>query len=236
VPVLAAHVAGARTFGPRALYALWWATLALPAAQRLLRDETQAQDPAAGRAHAVWTWAPAVLALLHLWAVGYIHAIDFRPAFLAPLLLGLAATAGRDQPARQVVLPALAVLLSLGQGAALGLGVPGAGGTLSPLRLALLGAAATWAWLARRDREPWLGLLAAVSGAAGLLGSSVSSLGGSLARLLRFLGSLLPRDVFGWGVLAVVSAFVFLVAGARRSLRPDRHSRPGHVSPGAIGR
>jgi hypothetical protein len=167
------------------------------------------------------------MVVLHLWAVGYIHAIDFQPAFLGPFLLGLAATTPRDRVARQVALPALAVLVSLGQGAVLGFTVPGAVGTFSPLRLALLGAAATWAWLARRDREPWLGFLAALSGAAGLLGSSVSSLGGSLGRLLRILGSLLPRDVFGWGVLGVIAAFVFLVAGARRSLRPGRHSRPG---------
>jgi hypothetical protein len=62
------------------------------------------------------------------------------------------------------------------------------------------------------------------------------SLGDTLGRLLRFLGSLLPRDVFGWGVLAVVAAFVFLVAGARRSLRPGRQSRPGRAWPGSIGR
>lgn len=236
VPVLAAHLASARAFGPLALYAFWWASFALPAGQRLLRDETRARGSAAGRAHAAWTWAPAVLALLHLWAVGYIHDVEFHPAFLAPLLLGLATAAGRDQTARQVVLPALAVLLSLGQGAALGFGAPGAGGTLSPLRLALLGAAGTWAWLARRDRRPWLGLLASVSGAAGLLGSSASSLAGSLGRLLRFLGSLLPRDAFGWGVLAVIAAFVLLVAGARRSLRPDRQSRRRHAWRGATGR
>jgi hypothetical protein len=236
VPVLAAHLAWARAFGPRALYAFWWATLALPAAQRLLREETRALGSTAGRAHAVWTWVPAALALLHLWAVGYIHAVDFQPAFLAPLLLGLALTAGRDQPARQVVLPALAALLSLGQGAALGFAVPGAGGTVTPLRLALLGVAATWTWLAWRHRDSWLAVLAAGSGVAGLLGSSVSSLGGWLGRPLRFLVSLLPRDVIGWGVLAVIAAFVLLVAGARRSLRPEPPPRPARGGPGPVGR
>jgi len=60
-------------------------------------------------------------------------------------------TAGREQRARQVVLPALAALVSLGQGAALGFAVPGAGSPVTPLRLALLGVAATWAYLAWRD-------------------------------------------------------------------------------------
>jgi hypothetical protein len=237
VPVLAAHLAWARVFGPRALYAFWWATLALPGAQRLLRDETRARGSAAERAHAIWTCVPATLALLHLWAVGYIHAVGFRPAFLAPFLLGLALTAGGEQRSRKVALPGLAILVSLGQGASLGFALPGPGGPfLSPLRLALLAAGVAWAWLAWRDRERWLAVLAAGSGAAGLLGSSALSLGDTLGRLLRFLVSLLPRDVFGWGVLAVVAAFVFLVAGARRSLRPGRLSRPGRAWPGSIGR
>ena len=230
VPVLAAHLAGARAFGPVALYGLWWATLALPGAQQALHRETQA---AAGtfRAHATWTWVPAALALLHLWAVGYIHAIDFQSAFLAPLLLGLAATAGREQLARKVALPGLAVLLSLGQRASLGFALPGMGETLvSPVRLALLAVGMTWAYLAWRDRERWLVVLAAGSGVAALLGASVSRLSGMVGRLLRLVDSLLPRDAFGWGVLTVIAAFVLLAAGARRSLdagprRPPRSRR-----------
>ena len=120
VPVAAAHLAEARLFGPMALYALCWATLALPLAQRALRTETWAgAAPEAPRAHAVWTWVPAALALLHLWAVGYVHAIPFQPAFLAPFLLGLALTSAREQAARKVALPGLAVLFSLGQGPSL---------------------------------------------------------------------------------------------------------------------
>ena len=112
------------------------------------------------------------LTLLHLWAVGYIHAIDFRPAFVAPFLLGLAAIAGREQRARKLALPGLAVLLSLGQAASLGFHLFGADGPLvSPLRLALLGVAVTWGYLAWRDRERWLAILA-LGGAAGLLGAA----------------------------------------------------------------
>jgi hypothetical protein len=238
LPVAAAHLAWARLLSSRTLWLFWWATLALPVAQRRLREETQGKaGDGSSSAPAAWTWAPAAMAVLHLWAVGYIHAIGFQPAFLAPLLLGLAATAGREQLGRKVALPGLAVLVSLGQGAPLGFALPGSGGPfLSPLRLTLLAVGATWAYLAWRDRERWLAVLAAGSGVAGLLGSSVSSLSGTLGRLLRFLGSLLPRDAFGWGVLAVIAAFVLLVAGARRSLRPDPRPRAARAWPGPIGR
>jgi hypothetical protein len=237
VPVLAAHLAWARAFGPLALYAFWWATLALPTLRgSLWREARPGAAGGASRPLAAWTWLPAAMAILHLWAVGYIHAIDFRPAFLAPLLLGLAVTAGRDRRVRRVALPALAVLVSFGQGAALGFAVPGPGWTLTPLRLALLGAGAAWAWLAWRDRERWLGFFAAAAGLAGLLGSSVSSLGDTLGRLRRLLGWLVPRDAFGWGVLAVIAAFVLLVAGARRSLRPVLRPRHARGWPGPAGR
>jgi len=237
VPVLATHLASARVFGPIALYGLWWASLALPLAQRVLRGETGlGAAPEAPRAHAIWTWVPAAMTLLHLWAVGYIHALGFQPAFLAPLLLGLAATAGREQLSRQVALPGLALLVSLGQGPSLGFHLLGSGGPfISPLRLALLGVATAWGYLAWRDRERWLAVLALGGGAAGLLGASVSNLSSLLGRALRFLDSLLPRDAFGWGLLTVIAAFVLLAAGVRRSLGgepgrpfqgPERPSNP----------
>jgi hypothetical protein len=58
----------------------------------------------------------------------------------------------------------------------------------------------------------------------------------ALGRVLRLIDSLLPRDAFGWGVLAVIAAFVLLVAGARRSLRPDARPRPARGWPGPVGR
>jgi hypothetical protein len=220
VPVAAAHLAWARVFSPRTLWLFWWATLALPFAERRLRRQTGGEGPGgSGARPALWTWAPAAMALLHLWAVGYIHAIPFRPAYLAPLLLGVAATAESGRLARQLALPALAVLLSLGQRAALGFALPGPDGPfVSPLRLALIAVVVTWTYLAWRDRESWLAVLAAVSGVAGLLGSLPSSAWRALGRGLRLVAGHLPRDAFGWGVLAVVAAFVLLAAAARQSL------------------
>jgi hypothetical protein len=236
-PVTATRLASARLFGPLALYGLWWSTMALPFARRRLREETR--SGAATRAHATWTWVPAAMILLHLWAVGYIHGVDFQPAFFAPFLLGLALVAGREQVVRKVALPGLAALVSLGQGPSLGFHLPGAGATLvSPLHVAILGVVFTWGNLAWRDRERWLAVLALVGGAAGLVGTSVSSLSNLLGRALRLLEPALPRDPFGWGLLTVIASFVLLGAGARRSLgggsRPrrdaGRHSDPSGQS------
>lgn len=225
VPVLAAHLAGARAFGPLALYGLWWATLLLPLAQRALHRETGAAA-GASRAHAAWTWVPAAMALLHLWAVGYIHAVPFKPAYLAPCLLGLAVTAGREQVVRRVALPGGALLVSLGQGASLGFALPGPGEpVVSPLRLTLFAAGIAWAYLGWRDRERWLVALATGSQVVALLGSVASDLAGGLGRLLRLLHSLLPRDAFGWGLLTVIASFVLLAAGARRSLEERPRAR-----------
>ncbi len=226
LPALAALLAGARLLSPRALWILWWGTLALPLAARTLFEEASARAGAeARRALAAWATVPAAMVLLHLWAVGYIHAIPYEPAFLAPLLLGLALAAPRGRLGRQVALPAAGLVLSLGQGDALGFVVPGAG-VVTPLRVALLAAAAAWGVLAWRDRRPVLGLLAAGSGLASLLGPSgpglLAALGEGLSRLLRLLDRVRPRGAFGWGVVGVVAAFVLLAAGARRSLGSAR--------------
>jgi hypothetical protein len=218
VPVAAAHLAWARLFGPRTLWLFWWATFALPFARRSLGEESLGRARESSSGLVLWTWTPAAMVLLHLWAVGYIHSTPFQPAFLAPLLLGLAATAERERLARMLALPALAVTLSLGQKAALGFGIGAEGPFVSPLRLALLAVAATWGYLAWRHCERRLAVLAAVCGVAGLLHSSSSRLWHVVGRVLAFVDAHRPRDAFGWGVLAVIAAFVLLAAGARRSL------------------
>jgi hypothetical protein len=219
LPVAAAHLADHRHLSPLVLYGFWWLTAALPLAHRLLRDETQAKLAEPGRAHAVWSWMPCGLVLLHLWTVGYIHSLDFRPAFLAPFLLGLAVAADRGRQFWQLMLPGIAVLFSLGKDPELIVHLFGPGGvSLSPLRLAVIGVGLTWAYLAWRDRDPWLIALALGSGVLGLLGSTTLRL---IDALGRWLASAVPRDGFGWGALALIAAFALLAAGARRSLQGE---------------
>ncbi len=233
LPAAAAHLASARAFGPVVLYGLWCLTAALPVLQRVLSSETKPKGAGGARAHALWSWMPCGLVLLHLWTVGYIHSLDFRAAFLAPFLLGLAIAAPRELLARQISLPGLAVLVSLGNDPELAVRLFGPDGpAVSALRLALIGVGLTWAYLAWRDRGPWLVALAAGGVLLGLLGSNLLRL---VEAFGRAFASAVPRDSFGWGTLALIAAFALLGAGARRSLHgeprwPDRAPRARPIS------
>jgi hypothetical protein len=220
LPVVAVQLASARLLAPVSFYGLWWLTLALPLAQKKMREASASAHQGAGRDHAVWTWVPALSVLIHLAALGWIHQVAFHLAFLAPFLLGLAVCAKREQVVRQIVLPAFAALVSLGQAEALGFPLLGtAGPWISPLRLATLGAAAAYALLAWRHGYRWLAALAAACGLAGVLGTSLSSIGEAVTEVLRLAGRLVPRDALGWGLSGVVGAFVFLALGVWRSFR-----------------
>lgn len=242
LPVAVTHLASARLLGPVPVYGLWWIALALPLARmRILGAVREANAGATLPAVAVWTWVPAASVLLHLWAIGWIHQVPLQPAFLAPILLGFGLTAERESVARQIVLPALAVLVSLGQADALSLTLPIVTDvSVSPLRLAAVGASGVYAILAGRYGYRWLVALSAVFGAAGLLGGWLSGIADATAALRRLVGRLAPGGALGWGVSAIVASFVLLAAGARRSLgggfgrrpptRPQERPRglPGH--------
>jgi hypothetical protein len=185
-------------------------------ARQILRDETPPQDTEPGQGHEVWTWMPCGLVLLHLWTVGYIHTLDFCLAFTAPFLLGLAATLPCERRVLRAALPVIAVVFSLRQTTALAFHPFGIETlVVTPARLALVGTAAVWTYLAWRYRERWLVLLAASCGTVGLLGQATFRI---LAALGRALHGAMPRDAFGWGALALIASFVLLAAGARRSL------------------
>jgi hypothetical protein len=228
LPAAAAHLAGARVLSPVVLYGLWWLTAALPVLQRGLRSETQPNSAGGARAHALWSWMPCGLVLLHLWTVGYIHSLDFRAAFITPFLLGMAVALPRGREAMKLALPCMAMLFSLGNDSELLVYLFGQDGPyITPARLAFLGVGLAWSYLAWRDRDPWLAALAAVGGLIGLLGSSTLRL---FEAFFRTLASAVPRDGFGWGALALIAAFALLAAGARRSLHgeprwPDRAPR-----------
>lgn len=231
LPVVAVHLAERRLLAPVSLYGLWWVTLALPLARRQIADAIPPCPAGEVRAaRTAWTWVPVASVLLHVWALGWIHQVAFYPAFLTPLLLGLAVASERTQPRRQIVLPAIAVVLSLGQAEVLAFPLLGTSGPwVSPLRLAALGAAAAWAILAWRHGYRWLVALAAGAGAAGLAGGSVGAVAESVAGVLRPLGRLVPRDALGWGITGVVGGFVFLALGAWNSVRGGAAAPPSRA-------
>jgi hypothetical protein len=223
LPVAATNLASARVLAPVSMNALWWLTLALPLAQHKMREASAAAHPGASRAHVAWIWVPTVSVVVHLVALGWIHQVPFHLAYLTPLLLGQAVVVEREQVVQQVLLPALAALVSIGQAETLGIPLSLVSGYwVSPLRIATLGAAAAYGVLAWRHRHRWLVALAAASGLAGVLGTSLWSIGEFLTGLLRLVRRLLPHDALSWGLNGVVGAFVLLGMGAWRSLRGGR--------------
>ncbi len=223
LPIAVVQLAEARLLAPVSLYVVWWVTLALPLARKRMADLTpELLVGEAGPGRTVWTWIPAASIVLHLGALGWIHQMTFHPAYLAPFLLGMALTTRRDQVEKQIALPALAVLLSVGQTEALAFPLLGASGPwVSPLRLAALAAATVWATLAWRHGYRWLVALAAGVGLVGLLGTTVSGIAGSVGVVLRFFARLVPRDTLGWGLIGVAGGFVFLAVGAWNSFRGE---------------
>jgi hypothetical protein len=219
LPVAAVQIAAARRMGPAAVYGLSWAGLALPLLQSRLAAATRGSAASAPRLHALWSWLPAGSAVLHLAAVAWIHDAALTPACAAPLLLGIAIASPRERLARQLVLPVAGVGLSLGQPA---LGFGGAAGDplVSPLRLALLVAAATWAWLAWRDRELWPVLLGAGAALAAAVGPTLASLPDRVWQLARLALRWAPREPVGWGAISVTAAFLLLALALWRSLNP----------------
>ena len=171
-------------FGPIALYGLCWATLALPLARRALRDETwagAARGAADSRGLDVGAGGPHRPAPV---GVAYIHAIHFRPAFVGPFLLGLALLrprpggpeGGPPGPRRPALARAgvVARLPPLRQ----------RGPLASPLRLALLGVAMTWAYLGGATASAGWPLLALTGSAALLVGASPAWLTDAFGRVL----------------------------------------------------
>lgn len=217
LPVAAAQLAAARAMTPAALYGLWWLTAALPLARNVLRDSTRVHAEDAPRAHGIWSWMPCGLVLWHLWSLGYVHTLDFRLAYLSPVLLGLAAAAGPQQWRAKLAAPFVAVILAAGGDSDVFFTLPVLG-TASPVRLVLIGVGLVWLYLGWRDDERWLMALPISGAALYLFGADAVRL---VRAVLRTLASSLPRDGYGWGVLTVIASFVLLAAGARRSLQGE---------------
>jgi hypothetical protein len=221
-------------------YAAWWVLAALPPAVSLTQPWFRGRRRL-GRSgmDRLRNWIvglliviPYVSLLLHLRAAYY---VDDRPFYLynlAPVVLGLTAmwiyTRSHKMPVQHAVSTACfagaaAVLLSLSYpGAVVAPMIPPDSLIFSPLRLVLVMTALlmTYAWWWRGAwmcLPPAVGLLVAAG-----MGHSVYSITGTIRDMLqrsRSTGSdLTPDTMFGWGVLAVIGSFAFLVIGAAISL------------------
>jgi hypothetical protein len=230
MPVVAAHLASLRALNPVALYACSWAMLALPLLRRAQLAELRKDGRKEGN---VWTALPTISVVGHLMAVAWVHDVTFAPALFAPLLLGFAFTREEESWYHSLTLTLVAALLSAGQAETLGFYAWGT--TVTPVRLVFLVAGVGLAVIGWERRSRGLLATGAAMATLGVLGDEgvktiVSAATRAVTQAVRFLYDVAPKGAVGWGVLAVVSAFVLLAIGLRRSLEdvaPARHQKEG---------
>jgi hypothetical protein len=217
--------------GPVTVYLAYWlaaATIVLLALDARLGSSAVvfARSPVAGAFRRVLAWALPVSLVLHVGGAAWVHQVLFYWADLGPILLALGVArllvdVSWPAPAWSYRFPLLAILFSLGAPDALSAIGP-LGLTFTPLR-AVLGVMGV-AYLATYPVHRSL-LLAASAGAGlvlGLAGHSGSAIVRNVGSVFSSLGrggtGLVPRTATGWGILAVVLAFVLLGLGAAASL------------------
>ena len=213
-----------------ALYWAWWAAgLLLPLRAAAGPADASAGHPAGRAFRRVIDFGLLISFPAHLLAASWMYQIPFYPGSLTPVLLGaalwiaLARPAGLPAEAREAIawiFPAAAVLLSI-QGppewiAAL---TPGHGPALSPLRLALVAAGLVHLAGIFTTRRLRFAVPAALYLGAAVAGHTVPAIFAAVGRSYRWMTDLLPDTLGEWGAISVISAFGFLLVGARASLR-----------------
>jgi hypothetical protein len=230
-------------FEPRTVYGFWWLAAAAVVVQAMLaRQAADKVDPAAGAFRRVLAIALPASLTVHLLAATWVQDLEFRVAYLGPMVLALGAArilldVSWPGPRWRLALPAAAVLLSLDAEADLTLIGPWAI-PLSPLRLALVAAGLAYLEGHRLHRGRGFAWGAGLCLLAAASGHSVAAMADRAGWLWRAVTSggrrVFPRTAEAWGVVAVVMAFVLLGLGAAASLvsgqgRPPepRGRRPG---------
>jgi hypothetical protein len=245
-PGLFALLARAGLLSPVVVYLAWWVAaltvliLALEARQSAALAAAPL-PPEAGAFRRALAYALPASLMLHLGATAWVYHIDFHWAHLGPVLLALGV--GRmlvDVPWLAAVwqhrLVFGAVPFSLGAPEELIVHAP-LGLTLSPLRAILAAVALGYLLTYPIHRSAVLALSAAACLVAGAAGHSVTAMAENVGWLLANLGEggsgLIPRTATGWGVVAVIFAFVLLGLGALASLWKPKEAPSANEDPGA---
>lgn len=215
---------------PRPYYLLWWIIGLLPVLFDVLRRLFPHTAPSGIRS--TWLTLAYLSLIAHAGFQHWVYDAHFYVACVAPVLLGLLVIAprlprwvGRVGQTR-VVLTVLALLLGATSPPELALLVPGTTTTLSPGLLTCAGAALAWAYCLSLPALAWttggLALLALLRLFGPRPEQVVNFADLCLQRMLALLHRGLPSTPAGWGLVAIVSAFVTLALGALLSLRRHR--------------
>jgi hypothetical protein len=212
------------------IHGAWWILGMLPVAvavilPRAKREFTRLEKVLGAAALA----GPLASMLIRALAFSFVHDATFQFANLSPVLIGAAGAllwrgAGRiELKGLHTALTAagvLGIILAAFGGTDLEAAVPGAGGLMySPLRSTLLALALLYLWAALMG----VGLRYAPASAGCMLSScSGHTIGAMFENWGEALGKVVPETKTGWGVLALVGAFLFLAAGGAVSLLRKR--------------
>jgi hypothetical protein len=169
---------------------------------------------------------PLVSLAAHLGMLHWVYRVDFAPANLAPVLLGLAIAAGvletSAAQALRIVLPALAMLLSLGEPALFHTPLFGRV-QLTPAMVAIASAYLVYVYSFFFSRAIYFVGGAIAVGLALALGPTFAQARAGFEFAWRWTSELiddhLPRTALQWGLAALAGAFGFLGIGAAVSLR-----------------
>jgi hypothetical protein len=219
------------------LYGGWWIVGALPVLMTLmLRGWPWIRFRRVVRLFVIFAFASIVL---HLALENWVYKVRWYDANLAPLTLGLALAFGLQDKhivslamrmRLQLLLPMLAVALSVGFPSALMFRLFGSSGAwMSPLRLAFLGAVIVYVHGLFTYRHAYFAIATAGSFAAAGLGVSAPAIWQSLSSgwwITVDVGRrLVPRTSTHWGIVSLVGAFVMLALGAITSILKARQLR-----------
>jgi hypothetical protein len=237
VPVLFKHLASPLRNGMvplPAVYLSWVAAGLIPILGTMLW-RFGCQRSLLGHPQRVLGWLyiglPFASLLAHLYSAGWVYSVAWLDAYLAPVLLGCAVAllnveqwlATRQNVARlQFVLVAAALWLSLSFPRGL---IFGEMMVLSPLRLMLLGSVLVCICAAAHHRSWSFAFFGGLCLAGVMLGPTTALIWTNLIHLQAMLLNLgrraIPRTTMDWGIAAVISSFVLLLAGALLSLRKN---------------
>lgn len=234
-----ALLARSHLLSPAVAYGAWWGAAAAVIvlgwdARRRSATPPLAWPPAASAFHIALAYALPTSLLLHLGATAWVYHLDFHWANLGPVLLALGIArmlvdGGWPEAVWQYRLPIAAIAFSLGAPDELLLRLP-LGLTLSPLRGILAVAGITYVLTYRIHGSAALAWGAGLGLLAGATGHSLSAMAYNVGWLLSSIGAggsgLVPRTAAGWGVVAVIFAFVLLGLGALATLWKPKDGPP----------
>jgi hypothetical protein len=226
---------GSGWVSPLSFYFAWWAVGLMPAVYELLVKTLGDEDSGAKLPPALvacmalpWLSMAAHLGILH-----YVYNVDFSGPMLAPVLIGLALLLNyalprdllvrRDVVILRVLLPLAAIFFSLSSPGELTVYLDRSGHlTLTTLRIATILAYLEFMYAFLRPYWIFSTLAGVLAALAVVYGPTADQMGeafhGFWYWLTPVVMDVIPTTQTGWGVLAVVAAFVFLALGATVSL------------------